>query len=127
MTLSSDLMPDFDLQNKFTKLKNLLTVFHFIINIKFILLHRFCCLRDEHAPRKIEDANAVMPDDWLEEEEPLIPDSDATKPSDWDDSMDGEWEAPKIDNPKCKDRSGCGKWTRPMIDNPNYKVSIEFR
>ncbi|MCP9259506.1 Calnexin [Dirofilaria immitis] len=63
-----------------------------------------------------------MPDDWLEEEEPLIPDPEAVKPSDWDDNMDGEWEAPRVDNPKCKDRSGCGKWTKPMMDNPNYKV-----
>lgn len=68
-----------------------------------------------------------MPDDWLEEEEALIPDPEAKKPSDWDDSMDGEWEAPKVDNPKCKGRSGCGKWTKPMVDNPNYKVSFEFR
>lgn len=82
-------------------------------------------LRDENAPRKIEDPNAVIPDDWLEEEEALIPDPEAVKPSDWDDSMDGEWEAPKIDNPKCKGRSGCGKWTKPMIDNPNHKVSFE--
>lgn len=67
-----------------------------------------------------------MPDDWLEEEEPLIPDPEATKPADWDESMDGEWEAPKIDNPNCKGRSGCGQWTKPMIDNPNYKVSCRY-
>lgn len=52
--------------------------------------------RDESQPMEIPDEDAVKPEAWLDEEEPLIPDPDAEKPDDWDEDMDGEWEAPLV-------------------------------
>lgn len=40
-------------------------------------------LRDEDAPAKIEDPDAVKPDGWLDEESDFIPDPNAEKPEDW--------------------------------------------
>uniref|UniRef100_A0AAY4BNR0 Calnexin n=1 Tax=Denticeps clupeoides TaxID=299321 RepID=A0AAY4BNR0_9TELE len=77
--------------------------------------------RDEDAPAKVQDEEAVKPDGWLDDEPEYIGDPDALKPEDWDEDMDGEWEAPQVSNPACESAPGCGKWERPMIDNPNYK------
>lgn len=43
----------------------------------------FVYLRDEDAPAKVEDPNAVKPEEWLEEEEEFISDPNADKPEDW--------------------------------------------
>ncbi|XP_063690916.1 calnexin-like [Bolinopsis microptera] len=77
---------------------------------------------DEDAPKFIEDEEATMPDNWLEDEVEQVPDPDAVKPEDWDDEEDGEWEAPIVENPKCE-AGNCGPWTRPQKPNPEYKGS----
>lgn len=41
------------------------------------------CLRDEDAPAKIEDPDAVKPEGWLDDEADFIPDPNAEKPEDW--------------------------------------------
>lgn len=41
------------------------------------------CLRDEEAPAKIPDEDAVKPDGWLDEEPEYISDPEALKPEDW--------------------------------------------
>lgn len=76
---------------------------------------------DEDAPQTIEDADAVMPAGWLENEPENIPDPAAKRPDDWDEEMDGKWEAALIANPACANAPGCGAWKRPMVANPNYK------
>lgn len=40
-------------------------------------------LRDEDAPAKIEDPDAVKPEGWLDDESDFIPDPSAEKPEDW--------------------------------------------
>lgn len=40
-------------------------------------------LRDEDAPAKIEDPDAVKPEGWLDHEEDFTPDPSAEKPEDW--------------------------------------------
>lgn len=40
-------------------------------------------LRDEDAPAKVEDPDAVKPDGWLDDESDFIPDPNAEKPEDW--------------------------------------------
>lgn len=39
--------------------------------------------RDEDAPAKIPDEDAVKPEGWLDDEPEYIPDPDAEKPEDW--------------------------------------------
>lgn len=39
--------------------------------------------RDEDAPAKISDEDAVKPDGWLDDEPEYIGDPDAIKPDDW--------------------------------------------
>lgn len=39
--------------------------------------------RDEDAPAKIEDSDAVKPEGWLDDEEEFVPDPNAEKPEDW--------------------------------------------
>lgn len=41
------------------------------------------CVRDEDAPAKISDENAVKPDGWLDDESEYIGDPNAIKPDDW--------------------------------------------
>lgn len=41
------------------------------------------CLRDEDAPAKMEDPDAVKPEGWLDDEEDFTPDPNAEKPEDW--------------------------------------------
>merc|ERR1719379_2094438 len=74
---------------------------------------------DEDEPRTIADPEASMPTGWVEEASKKIPDPQAQIPADWDEEEDGEWEAPVIDNPACS--VGCGKWVAPQISNPKYK------
>lgn len=40
-------------------------------------------VRDEDAPAKIEDPDAVKPEGWLDDEPEFVPDSNAEKPEDW--------------------------------------------
>lgn len=40
-------------------------------------------LRDEDAPAKMEDPDAVKPEGWLDDEEDFSPDPNAEKPEDW--------------------------------------------
>lgn len=40
-------------------------------------------VRDEDAPAKIEDADAVKPEGWLDDEPEFVPDPSAEKPEDW--------------------------------------------
>lgn len=42
-----------------------------------------CACRDEDAPAKISDEDAVKPDGWLDDEPEYIGDPDAIKPEDW--------------------------------------------
>ncbi|KAI8870839.1 Calreticulin-domain-containing protein [Ramicandelaber brevisporus] len=84
-------------------------------------------------PKEIPDADAVKPEDWVDDatisdpddKKPedwdesipeFIPDPKAKKPADWDDDMDGDWEAPEVPNPEFR-----GKWSPRRIDNPKYK------
>lgn len=39
--------------------------------------------RDEDAPAKIADENAVKPEGWLDDEPEYVADPDAEKPEDW--------------------------------------------
>lgn len=39
--------------------------------------------RDEDAPAKIPDENAVKPEGWLDDEPEYVADPDAEKPDDW--------------------------------------------
>ena len=39
--------------------------------------------RDEDAPMKIPDPNAVKPEGWLDDGPEYIPDPDAVQPNDW--------------------------------------------
>lgn len=94
-------------------------------------------------PPQIADPSASKPENWLDDEEDMIPgessiasdciiqitiilltvfvsDTTAVKPGDWDVEMDGVWEAPLVKNSLCED-NGCGKWEPPMIANPEYK------
>lgn len=59
-------------------------------SITNIMMH--CCysnislslsVRDEDAPAKISDENAVKPDGWLDDESEYIGDPNAIKPDDW--------------------------------------------
>lgn len=43
----------------------------------------FFVRRDEDAPAKISDEDAVKPDGWLDDEPEYIGDPDAIKPEDW--------------------------------------------
>ena len=47
---------------------------------------------DESAPEYIEDSKAAKPKNWLDNEPKEVPDPDATKPEDWDDEEDGVFE-----------------------------------
>lgn len=40
-------------------------------------------LRDEDAPAKMEDPDAVKPEGWLDDEEDFTSDPNAEKPEDW--------------------------------------------
>lgn len=39
--------------------------------------------RDEDAPAKIEDPDALKPEGWLHDEKEFVPDPNAEKPEDW--------------------------------------------
>ncbi len=41
------------------------------------------CLRDEDAPAKIDDPDAMKPEGWLDDEPEFVPDPNAEKPEDW--------------------------------------------
>lgn len=41
------------------------------------------CLRDEEAPAKIEDPDALKPEGWLDDEHEFVSDPSAEKPEDW--------------------------------------------
>lgn len=41
------------------------------------------CLRDEDAPAKIEDPDALKPEGWLDDEAEFVSDPSAEKPEDW--------------------------------------------
>lgn len=41
------------------------------------------CVRDEDAPAKIEDPDAMKPEGWLDDEAEFVPDPNAEKPEDW--------------------------------------------
>lgn len=41
------------------------------------------CIRDEDAPLKIPDPDAVKPEGWLDDGPEYIPDPDASQPDDW--------------------------------------------
>lgn len=41
------------------------------------------CFRDEDAPAKIEDPDAVKPEGWLDDELEFVADPNAEKPEDW--------------------------------------------
>lgn len=41
------------------------------------------CLRDEEAPAKIDDPDALKPEGWLDEEPEFVSDPNAEKPEDW--------------------------------------------
>ena len=41
------------------------------------------CLRDEDAPAKIDDPDALKPEGWLDEEPEFVADPNAEKPEDW--------------------------------------------
>eukprot|EP00906_Rhabdomonas_costata_P020424 RCo029727 len=69
---------------------------------------------------QIPDPKAVKPNDWLDDEPPLIPDYFATKPEDWNDEEDGTWQHPLIPNPRCQSR-GCGNWNPPLVPNPKFR------
>lgn len=50
-----------------------------IINNKCVCV----CVRDEDAPAKIEDPDALKPEGWLDDEAEFVPDPNAEKPEDW--------------------------------------------
>jgi hypothetical protein len=70
-------------------------------------------------PEFIEDAAAVKPAGWQDNEMLYIADPGAQRPAGWRDEEDGVWEPPVIPNPKCR-KGMCGKWTRPLVHNPKY-------
>lgn len=41
------------------------------------------CHRDEDAPAKIEDPDAIKPEGWLDDEPEFVSDPNAEKPEDW--------------------------------------------
>ncbi|KAM3575400.1 hypothetical protein VYU27_002624, partial [Nannochloropsis oceanica] len=51
----------------------------------------------------------------------MVPDPEAVMPEDWDEDEDGDWEAPTVVNPACVEGPGCGEWVRPTKPNPEYK------
>lgn len=48
-----------------------------------MLTHNALPSRDEDAPAKIADENAVKPEGWLDDEPEYVADPDAEKPEDW--------------------------------------------
>lgn len=49
-----------------------------------IIIPKMCVyLRDEDAPAKVEDPDAVKPEGWLDDEEDFTADPNAEKPEDW--------------------------------------------
>jgi len=48
-----------------------------------LLIHNILFSRDEDAPAKIADENAVKPEGWLDDEPEYVADPDAEKPEDW--------------------------------------------
>lgn len=48
-----------------------------------VLIQNILLSRDEDAPAKIADENAVKPEGWLDDEPEYVPDPDAEKPEDW--------------------------------------------
>lgn len=48
-----------------------------------VLIHNILFSRDEDAPAKIADENAVKPEGWLDDEPEYVADPDAEKPEDW--------------------------------------------
>lgn len=48
-----------------------------------MLIHNILFPRDEDAPAKIADENAVKPEGWLDDEPEYVADPDAEKPEDW--------------------------------------------
>lgn len=48
-----------------------------------MLTHNTLLSRDEDAPAKIADENAVKPEGWLDDEPEYVADPDAEKPEDW--------------------------------------------
>lgn len=51
-----------------------------------IIIPKMCScvyLRDEDAPAKMEDPDALKPEGWLDDEEDFTPDPNAEKPEDW--------------------------------------------
>lgn len=41
------------------------------------------CVRDDDAPAKIEDPDALKPEGWQDDEAEFVPDPNAEKPEDW--------------------------------------------
>jgi len=48
-----------------------------------VLIYYIPSSRDEDAPAKIADENAVKPEGWLDDEPEYVADPDAEKPEDW--------------------------------------------
>lgn len=48
-----------------------------------VLIYWLTLPRDEDAPAKIPDENAVKPEGWLDDEPEYVADPDAEKPEDW--------------------------------------------
>lgn len=55
--------------------------------LSFILIILSFLYRDENAPQKIPDPDAVKPEGWLDDGPETIPDPDARQPDDWSVSL----------------------------------------
>lgn len=60
-------------------------------------------LRDEDAPAKIQDPDAVKPEGWLDHEEDFTSDPNAEKPEDWWVESSPPWSQAQREG----DESGC--------------------
>jgi calreticulin len=79
--------------------------------------------------KSIVDADAVRPEDWVDD--PMIADPEDKKPQGWDDipefipdpsaSMPEDWEEGHWEPPRIRNPSFVGDWRPRMIPNPNYK------